>query len=59
MGLGLAIVKSVMELHRGKVDVESAAGATTFTLHFPSAIVATARRNHHAIAVGQRAGSVL
>ncbi len=37
MGLGLAIVKSIMELHRGRVDVESRAGATTFTLCFPSA----------------------
>jgi two-component system, OmpR family, heavy metal sensor histidine kinase CusS len=37
MGLGLAIVKSIMELHRGRVDVESRAGATTFTLYFPSA----------------------
>jgi two-component system, OmpR family, heavy metal sensor histidine kinase CusS len=36
MGLGLAIVKSIMELHRGRVDVESRAGATTFTLYFPS-----------------------
>jgi two-component system heavy metal sensor histidine kinase CusS len=35
MGLGLAIVKSIMELHRGRVDVESRAGATTFTLYFP------------------------
>jgi two-component system, OmpR family, heavy metal sensor histidine kinase CusS len=36
MGLGLAIVKSIMELHRGRVDVESRADATTFTLYFPS-----------------------
>jgi two-component system, OmpR family, heavy metal sensor histidine kinase CusS len=36
MGLGLAIVKSIMELHRGRVDVESRAGATTFTLYFPA-----------------------
>ncbi len=35
-GLGLAIVKSIMELHRGKVEVQSAAGRTTFTLFFPS-----------------------
>jgi two-component system, OmpR family, heavy metal sensor histidine kinase CusS len=39
MGLGLAIVKSIMELHRGKVDVVSSAGATTFTLYFPSATI--------------------
>nr|WP_239170797.1 heavy metal sensor histidine kinase [Burkholderia contaminans] len=34
-GLGLAIVKSVMELHRGNVDVQSSAACTTFTLRFP------------------------
>jgi two-component system heavy metal sensor histidine kinase CusS len=34
-GLGLAIVRSIMELHRGTVSVESAAGRpTVFTLHF-------------------------
>ncbi|CAB3806173.1 Sensor protein CzcS [Paraburkholderia ultramafica] len=34
-GLGLAIVKSIMESHRGKVEVVSRAGSTTFTLYFP------------------------
>lgn len=34
-GLGLAIVKSIMELHRGKVDVVSDGQRTTFTLYFP------------------------
>ncbi|WP_438397110.1 heavy metal sensor histidine kinase [Caballeronia sp. DA-9] len=34
-GLGLAIVKSIMELHRGKVDLTSHNGLTTFTLLFP------------------------
>lgn len=35
-GLGLAIVKSIMELHSGRVSVESQANQlTTFTLHFP------------------------
>lgn len=34
-GLGLAIVKSIMELHRGKVEVVSANGRTTFALYFP------------------------
>lgn len=33
-GLGLAIVKSIMEIHRGKVDVSSDGEKTTFTLHF-------------------------
>ncbi|CAB3809190.1 Sensor protein CzcS [Paraburkholderia ultramafica] len=34
-GLGLAIVKSIMELHRGKVDVVSGGDSTTFSLYFP------------------------
>ncbi|WP_350357438.1 heavy metal sensor histidine kinase [Paraburkholderia fungorum] len=34
-GLGLAIVKSIMELHRGRVDVASGEEGTTFTLYFP------------------------
>ncbi|WP_175874426.1 heavy metal sensor histidine kinase [Burkholderia sp. BCC0397] len=34
-GLGLAIVKSIMELHRGKVEVASCDGRTTFALYFP------------------------
>jgi two-component system, OmpR family, heavy metal sensor histidine kinase CusS len=34
-GLGLAIVKSIMESHRGKVDVVSRGDNTTFALHFP------------------------
>jgi two-component system heavy metal sensor histidine kinase CusS len=41
-GLGLAIVKSIMELHRGSVEVESGDGRTTFTLTFPkSAAIAS------------------
>ncbi|WP_322025711.1 heavy metal sensor histidine kinase [Burkholderia sp. BCC1977] len=35
-GLGLAIVKSIVELHRGKVEVVSRDGRTTFALHFPA-----------------------
>jgi two-component system, OmpR family, heavy metal sensor histidine kinase CusS len=34
-GLGLAIVKSIMESHRGKVDVLSQGDNTTFALYFP------------------------
>lgn len=34
-GLGLAIVKAIMELHRGKVEVTSRDGRTTFALYFP------------------------
>ncbi|CAB3809499.1 Sensor protein CzcS [Paraburkholderia ultramafica] len=35
-GLGLAIVKSIMEMHRGKVDVVSGGDSTTFSLYFPT-----------------------
>ena len=42
-GLGLAIVKSIMELHRGKIDVTSAQGITTFTLIFPTINAAAAQ----------------
>ncbi|RQS71528.1 HAMP domain-containing protein [Burkholderia sp. Bp8963] len=35
-GLGLAIVKSIMELHRGKVEVTSGDAGTTFALQFPN-----------------------
>jgi two-component system, OmpR family, heavy metal sensor histidine kinase CusS len=34
-GLGLAIVKSIMESHRGKVEVVSQRHNTTFALYFP------------------------
>ena len=34
-GLGLAIVKSIMESHRGKVEVVSNRDNTTFALYFP------------------------
>ncbi len=37
IGLGLAIVKSILQLHGGRVMVESVPGEiTTFSLHFPS-----------------------
>lgn len=35
-GLGLAIVKSIVELHRGKIEVTSRDGRTTFALSFPT-----------------------
>jgi len=35
-GLGLAIVKSIVELHRGKIEVTSRDGRTTFALYFPA-----------------------
>ncbi|RQR48283.1 HAMP domain-containing protein [Burkholderia sp. Bp9140] len=35
-GLGLAIVKSIVELHRGKIEVASRDGRTTFALYFPA-----------------------
>ena len=34
-GLGLAIVRSIMQLHRGRVSVDSVGSGTTFRLEFP------------------------
>lgn len=43
-GLGLAIVRSIMMVHGGRVSVESVPnGVTTFTLHFPAAVVDSGR----------------
>ena len=37
-GLGLSLVKGLMELHRGRMSIESKVGrGSTFTLHFPPA----------------------
>jgi two-component system heavy metal sensor histidine kinase CusS len=47
-GLGLATVKSIMELHRGQVDLASAQGQTNCTLIFPESSAAAA---HEAMTV--------
>ena len=37
-GLGLSIVRHIVELHQGRIEVESALGlGTTFTVHLPAA----------------------
>uniref|UniRef100_A0A831UFM6 histidine kinase n=1 Tax=Geobacter metallireducens TaxID=28232 RepID=A0A831UFM6_GEOME len=41
-GLGLAIVRSIMDLHRGRVTIDSRPGqGTSVTLHFPAAAAKT------------------
>lgn len=35
-GLGLAIARSIVVAHGGRIEVRSAAGETTFTLHLPA-----------------------
>jgi PAS domain S-box-containing protein len=37
LGLGLFIVRQVVSAHEGTIDVDSTAGATTFTVHLPRA----------------------
>lgn len=36
-GLGLAIVQSIVEMHKGSVDVRSAGGSTCFAIELPTA----------------------
>jgi two-component system phosphate regulon sensor histidine kinase PhoR len=40
-GLGLALVKHILNRHRGRLTIESAAGAgASFTIHLPTAATA-------------------
>ncbi|MGO4576433.1 heavy metal sensor histidine kinase [Cupriavidus sp. 2TAF22] len=46
-GIGLAIVKSIMDLHHGRVEVESKVGGTTaFRLFFPAGTADSASAQH-------------
>jgi PAS domain S-box-containing protein len=47
LGIGLSIVKQLVELHGGSVHVHSPGEnqGTTFTLHFPLAVVSVAQRD--------------
>jgi two-component system heavy metal sensor histidine kinase CusS len=48
-GIGLAIVKSIMDLHHGRVEVESEVGGTTvFRLFFPARMADAAPVRHYA-----------
>ncbi len=50
-GLGLSLVKSIVELHKGKIDLRSSPGAgTTVNVFLPD--------HHPALASGRRANSI-
>jgi two-component system phosphate regulon sensor histidine kinase PhoR len=41
-GLGLAMVRRIVEIHRGRIEVESAAGkGSTFRVYLPAASMST------------------
>lgn len=47
LGIGLSVVKHIMDVHGGRIEVESAPGkGTSFTLVFPPALNRSSRRSH-------------
>jgi signal transduction histidine kinase len=58
LGLGLSVVKAFVEMHGGRIDVDSEMGkGTTFTVTLPPGNAAPANPEHPAPATAAAAGS--